>query len=63
MYLQKVMSQKLGKKYFFVDFLKVTDENSRIRIRIRICNTGLFYACIYTISNYFYFILLVMQNV
>jgi hypothetical protein len=32
MYLQKVIS----KKYFFVDILKVTDENSRIRIRIRI---------------------------
>jgi hypothetical protein len=32
MYLQKVIS----KKKLFVDVLKVTDENSRIRIRIRI---------------------------
>jgi hypothetical protein len=57
MYLQKVMSQKLGKKYFLVDFLKVTDENSRIRIRIRICNTGLFYACITLLVLFlFYFV-------
>jgi hypothetical protein len=34
MYLQKVISKKKPrKKLFFVDALKVTDENSRIRIR------------------------------
>jgi hypothetical protein len=32
MYLQKV----IGKKKIFVDFLKVTDENSRIPIQIRV---------------------------
>jgi hypothetical protein len=48
MYLQKVISKNLEEKKNFVDVLKVTDENSRIRIRIR--NTDLFYACIYTIS-------------
>jgi hypothetical protein len=32
MYLQKVISKKLRKKKIFVDVLKVTDENSRIRI-------------------------------
>jgi hypothetical protein len=35
-YLQKVISKKKKKKKLFVDVLKVTDENSRIRIRIRI---------------------------
>jgi hypothetical protein len=34
MYLQKVISKKLSKKRIFVDVLKVTNENSRIRIRI-----------------------------
>ncbi len=35
MHLQKVISKKnFKKKQFFVDVLKVTDENSRIRIRI-----------------------------
>jgi len=36
-YLQKVgnKQKKLKKIWFFVDDLKVTDENSRIRIRIR----------------------------
>jgi hypothetical protein len=35
MYLQKAMSKKLKrKKDFLVGVLKVTDENSRIRIRI-----------------------------
>jgi hypothetical protein len=35
MYLQKVISKKniKRKKLIFVDVLKVTDENSRIRIR------------------------------
>ncbi len=33
MYLQKVLSKNLE---FFFDVLKVTDEKSRIRIRIRI---------------------------
>jgi hypothetical protein len=37
MYLQKVKSRKtLLKNQFFVGFLKVNDENSRTRIRIRI---------------------------
>jgi len=37
MYLQKVISKKkLRKKALFVDVLKDTDENSLIRIRIRI---------------------------
>jgi hypothetical protein len=37
MYLQKGISIKLReKKVFFVGILKVTDEKSRIRIRIRI---------------------------
>jgi hypothetical protein len=37
MYLQKVISKKhLEEKIIFVDFLEVTDENSRIWIRIRI---------------------------
>jgi hypothetical protein len=36
MYLQKVGNKhkKIEKNKFFVDVLKVTDENSRIRIRI-----------------------------
>jgi hypothetical protein len=34
MYLQKVISKL--RNFFVVDVLKVTDENSRIRIRIRI---------------------------
>ncbi len=37
MYLQKVICRKtVNKNYFFVDILKVNDENSRTRIRIRI---------------------------
>jgi hypothetical protein len=37
MYLQKVISRKTSLKYlFFVAILKVNDENSRIRIQIRI---------------------------
>jgi hypothetical protein len=37
MYLQKVISSKTFlKNYFFVGVLKVNDENSRIRIQIRI---------------------------
>jgi hypothetical protein len=37
MYLQKVKSRKtLLKKLVFVDILKANDENSKIRIRIRI---------------------------
>jgi hypothetical protein len=37
MYLQNVISKKKNeKKLFFFDVLKVTDENSRTRIRIRI---------------------------
>ncbi len=45
MHLQKVISKKTWKKLIFVDVLKVTDENSRIRIRIRIhqsevCGSG-----------------------
>jgi hypothetical protein len=37
MYLQKVISKKnLEKNTNFVDDMKVEDENSRIRIRIRI---------------------------
>jgi hypothetical protein len=36
MYLQTVESKKLRKKYlFFVGIFRVTDEKSRIRIRIR----------------------------
>jgi hypothetical protein len=34
MYLQKEISKKLGKNYFFVGILKVNYENSRIWIRI-----------------------------
>jgi hypothetical protein len=33
MYLQKVICQKTLKKFFFVVLLKITDENSRIRVR------------------------------
>jgi hypothetical protein len=37
MYLQKVISRKtIFLNYFFVGALKVNDENSRIRIQIRI---------------------------
>jgi hypothetical protein len=37
MYLQKIISKKTFlKNKFFIDKLKVTNENSRIRIRIRI---------------------------
>jgi hypothetical protein len=37
MYLQQVISKKTFKqKDFLIDILKVTDKNSRIRIRIRI---------------------------
>jgi hypothetical protein len=36
MYLQKVISKKLERKIIFVAILKVTDENSRIRSRIRL---------------------------
>jgi hypothetical protein len=35
MYLQKVISKKLFKFFFFWHLGKVNDENSRIRIRIR----------------------------
>jgi hypothetical protein len=35
MYVQKVISKELEKNLFFVVFLKVTDENSRIRIRTK----------------------------
>jgi hypothetical protein len=41
MWLQKVISKRTKKKFFLVVILKVTDENTRIRIqnrsRIRIC--------------------------
>jgi hypothetical protein len=38
MYLQEIVSKKLEKKiYFYVGVLKVTDEKSRICIRIQIC--------------------------
>jgi hypothetical protein len=36
MYIQKVISRKTLLKLVFVGFLKVIDENSGIRIRIRI---------------------------
>jgi hypothetical protein len=36
MYLQKEISKNTWKKIFFVGILKVTDEKSRIRIRIGI---------------------------
>jgi hypothetical protein len=34
MYLQKVLSKKLRKSFYVVDVLRVTDENSRIEIRM-----------------------------
>jgi hypothetical protein len=51
MYLQKLISKKTEKKIIFVAALKVTDENSRIRIHTkmsRIRNTATYYFLVQT---------------
>jgi hypothetical protein len=51
MYLQKVISQKL-RKFFYFGILKVTDENSRIRIRIFYLEVRIRDPCTLTITKY-----------